>query len=375
MNLTAESTVFWPNITRDIEKTRQLCNWCNQNAPSNPKPPPFTPVIPTTPFEAVVADYFQFKGWDYLVVADRLSAWTECYHTRSVEGGNKSKGLITLLKHFFGTFGVPLEVSSDGGPQFIAHDTEDFLSRWGIRHRKSSAHHPQSNGRAELAVKSTKRLLLGNVDQDGSLNTENFLRAILIKRNTPDPTTKLSPAEIVFGRKLRDTLPRIDKSVNVFFNPQFRSEWRNAWEQKELALRQRYRGCQERLSEHSKSLPQLEEGDRVLIQNQRGSKPTKWDRTGTIVEVRNFDQYVIKVDGSGRLTVRNRRYLRQMAIDRGMFHNSVPPLPTKEIPLAVNQPILEDQNEPNRERINRVRRERLFYDAASGTYVPRNSGD
>ena len=107
MNLTAESSVFWPNITNDIQKTRQLCKWCNQNAPSNPKSPPITPTIPTTPFEAVVADYFQFKGWDYLVIADRLSAWTECYHTRSVPGGNKSKGLITLLKHFFGTFGVP----------------------------------------------------------------------------------------------------------------------------------------------------------------------------------------------------------------------------------------------------------------------------
>ena len=54
-------------------------------------------------------------------------------------------------------------------------DTEDFLSRWGVLHRLSSAYNPQSNGRAELAVKSTKRLLLGNVDTDGFLDTENFL--------------------------------------------------------------------------------------------------------------------------------------------------------------------------------------------------------
>ena len=35
MNITAESTVFWPNITRNIEITRQLCKWCNQKLTKN----------------------------------------------------------------------------------------------------------------------------------------------------------------------------------------------------------------------------------------------------------------------------------------------------------------------------------------------------
>ena len=188
MQLTAESTVFWPNITKDIESTRQFCKPCNRNAPSQPKQPPVEPIIPTTPFEAIVADYFQHMGSNYLVVADRLSGWTECYHTKVVDQGNRSRGLIILLKRFFGTFGVPRELSTDGGPQFIADDTKNFLSRWGVAHRPSAAYNPQSNGRAELAVKSTKRLIEGNIDQDGALDTDTFLRAMLIKRNTPDAT-------------------------------------------------------------------------------------------------------------------------------------------------------------------------------------------
>ena len=106
----------------------------------------------------------------------------------------------------------------------------------------SSAYNPQSNGRAELAVKSTKRLIEDNVGPDGELDTDKFLRAILIKRNTPDTTSKLSSAEIVFGRKLRDTMPRINKSVNIFFNREVRPTWTKAWEEKELALRTRYQG-------------------------------------------------------------------------------------------------------------------------------------
>ena len=48
----------------------------------------------------------------------------------------------------------------------------------------------------------------------------------------------------------------------------------------------------------------------VSIQNQKGNKPTRWDCTGTVVEVRPNDQYMVKVDGSGRLTMRNRKFLR-----------------------------------------------------------------
>ena len=49
----------------------------------------------------------------------------------------------------------------------------------------------------------------------------------------------------------------------------------------------------------------------MRIQNQVGPHPTKWDRTGIVVEVRQFDQYVVRVDGSGRVTLRNRKFLRK----------------------------------------------------------------
>ena len=67
----------------------------------------------------------------------------------------------------------------------------------------------------------------------------------------------------------------------------------------------------ERLQEHTRRLPPLRVGDHVRIQNQMGPQPRRWDRTGTVIEVRQFDQYVIKIDGSGRVTLRNRRFLRK----------------------------------------------------------------
>ncbi len=48
-----------------------------------------------------------------------------------------------------------------------------------------------------------------------------------------------------------------------------------------------------------------------MIQNQVGRHPNKWDKSGVVVETKDNDQYVVKVAGSRRLTLRNRRFLRK----------------------------------------------------------------
>ena len=58
-------------------------------------------------------------------------------------------------------------------------------------------------------------------------------------------------------------------------------------------------------------MPELEIGDTVRIQNQVGDRAKCWDLTGIIVESKGHQQYVVKVDGTGRLTMRNRQFLRR----------------------------------------------------------------
>ena len=225
-----------------------------------------------------------------------------------------AQGLCTALRRLMVTFGVPQEISTDGGPEFIAEETGAFFLRWGIIHRLSSVSFPSSNGRAELAVKTAKRLIMDNVASDGRLDTDRMVRALLTHRNTPDPGCKLSPAQILLGRQLRDSLPQLNKEIMTFNNPEIHPQWREAWKAKEDALRVRYVKTLENLNEHSRSLPPLRHGDHVMIQNQRGRFPNKWDKSGTVVETKPNDQYVVKVTGTGRLTLRNRRFLRKYGL-------------------------------------------------------------
>ena len=73
--------------------------------------------------------------------------------------------------------------------------------------RLSSAYYPQSNGRAEAAVKSLKRLLMENTGPKGTINTDKIAKALLQHRNTPLRGVNKSPAQLVLGHDLRDSLP------------------------------------------------------------------------------------------------------------------------------------------------------------------------
>ena len=68
----------------------------------------------------------------------------------------------------------------------------------------------------------------------------------------------------------------------------------------------------EKLTRNTKQHKDLPIGTLVAIQNQTGRYPTKWDKTGVVVEVRPHEQIVVKVDRSRRLTLRNRRFVREL---------------------------------------------------------------
>ena len=52
---------------------------------------------------------------------------------------------ITVLKELFAEYGIPEEIQSDNGPQFIKD--------WSIKHSTSSPRNPRHNKQAEPAVK------------------------------------------------------------------------------------------------------------------------------------------------------------------------------------------------------------------------------
>ena len=156
--------------------------------------------MPDYPFQMVVADYFSLQGKNYLVVGDQYSGWLSIYEAD--RGDFDGKALERVLREHFTNFNIPEEISMDGGPQMLSEAVQSCLSRWGVKHRLSSAYFPHSNSRAKLAVKTGKRLLRDNMTVHGSLATDKVMRALMQYRNTPLTDLRLSLAQIVFNRQL-----------------------------------------------------------------------------------------------------------------------------------------------------------------------------
>uniref|UniRef100_A0A9J8B237 Gypsy retrotransposon integrase-like protein 1 n=1 Tax=Cyprinus carpio carpio TaxID=630221 RepID=A0A9J8B237_CYPCA len=98
--------------------------------------------------------------------------------------------------------GIPDIVISDNGPQFSSQEFQKFSDHWAFLHKTSSPGYPQSNGKAESAVKTAKRLM-----RKAQMSRQDPYLAILDHRNTPTHGLSTSPAQRLLSRHTKTLLP------------------------------------------------------------------------------------------------------------------------------------------------------------------------
>ena len=101
-------------------------------------------------------------------------------------------------------------------------------------------------------------------------------------------------------------MPSIQDVYNI------REEWQVAADKREAALQKRHAKIIETYNSHTKELEPLNIRDHVAVQNQNGNHPNRWDKTGVVVERLPHRQYKIRMDGSGRVSLRNRKFLKNI---------------------------------------------------------------
>ena len=148
---------FWPGINKAIKEVVCQCEtytrFQSQNTAALLTPTP----TPSHPWQMCATDIFTLEGVDHLVVGDFYSKmiFVQCIPS-SQSNANK---VVSLLKEMFSEHGIPEVLLSDNGPQYVSAQFADFCISWGITHKTSSPHYPQSNGFAETCIKSVKHAL------------------------------------------------------------------------------------------------------------------------------------------------------------------------------------------------------------------------
>ena len=85
---------------------------------------------------------------------------------------------------------------------FNSEKIREFAKRWNFNVCTSSPNYPQGNTLAERYVRTAKQLLL-KCQEDQT----DFQEAVLTYRSTPIPSLNASPAQLLYSRQIRNTLP------------------------------------------------------------------------------------------------------------------------------------------------------------------------
>ena len=202
-------------------------------------------------------DYAEKDGVYVFVVVEAHLKWPEVFSTSSTT----TYKTIEMLSHLFAAYGLPEEIVSDNGPQFVFEEMHHFMKKHEIQHTRVPRYHPASNEEAERYVQILKQALqAGKIELGKSLQLR--LSSFLFSyRSTPHTVTGQTPAELFLKRTPRTPVSLLHPNL-----AQHVEEHQTKVKQQRDAGRFKTRGF----------LP----GDLVLVRNFRGKD--KW-QGGTVI--------------------------------------------------------------------------------------------
>ena len=193
----ARELVYWPAMNSDITDYLSKCEVCNTFQPQQQKEPLISHEIPHRPWEKIASDIFTFDSKDYLCTVDYYSNYFELdrlYDKTAPE-------VVKKLKRHFSNHGIPDKLHSDNMP-FGSREFQDFSKEYEFEHLTSSPDYPQSNGKVENAIKTAKSLM-----KKARESGQDFYLSLLAWRNTPTEGMGSSPAQLLFSRHTKTSLP------------------------------------------------------------------------------------------------------------------------------------------------------------------------
>jgi len=277
----ARDNVYWPQMNAQLKDYISRCDICLAFRENPGKETLKQHEFPARPWSKVGVDLCELHGRTLVVVVDYYSNFIEVERITNLT----TQGVTKVLKEMFARYGIPDQVMSDNGPQFPSASFKEFAAEWMFKHVTSSPHYPQSNGKAENAVKTVKRLFSKCRDA-----RKSEYQALLDWRNTPTEGMGTSPAQRFLGRRCRTLLPTCAALLQPSFSVQ-----KNVQHQKKMKKHQKFY-----YDQHVKDLPP---GDSVQI---RLPGQVRWT-AGVCTKVAGPRSYEVKV---GNTTYRRNRRQR-----------------------------------------------------------------
>jgi len=209
---------YWPSMAKDIAVYLAHCPACLLNKPARQKPyGKLSPVLsPSEPFDTIAIDLItdlppcsrEGSADIYntiMTVTDQFSK-----AVRFIPG-RKDWSAIQWSKHFYedvvlSGWGFPHTIISDRDKRFLSGLWQVILSSTGVKSLATTAYHPRADGQSERTNQTLEVMLryLVNTSQSDWLTKLLPLQAAC--NNMEAESTKKSPNELIYGKKLRTVL-------------------------------------------------------------------------------------------------------------------------------------------------------------------------
>ena len=307
-------TFSWPGMGQDIIHYCRSCAICQKCAKSPArKVPMLERTVMSEPFESmgfdIVGPMPKGKGGcRFLLTAICMATrWPEAIPLKSITAKAVALGMVDI----FLRTGIPLELISDQGAQFVGSVVRQLCSSLNIERIRTTPYHPEGNGVVER-MHGTLGAMLTKAASEGLDWVGQIPFALFAIRAAPNRDSLFSPFELVYGRQVRTPLDILHQGwAELEFEELDTAEWAEwlverlqHWhdvmrERGECASSKRKLGFDRKTVER-----ELEEGDLVLcrVPGMSSKLEEAWHGPYPVIEKLNRVDYRIEV-GKGRKKV------------------------------------------------------------------------
>ncbi len=202
------SSFHWPGIHGDVTRFCRSCEVCQKTVPKGSvKKVPLEKVpLIDVPFKRVVVDLVgkifptTEKGKRYiLTMVDSATRYPDAIALKSITAEEVAEGLVSM----FCRLGVPNEILSDQGTQFMSDVMKEVNRLLSIKHLTSTVYHPTTQGLCEKFNGTLKRILKRLCEKSPKQWDRYLDAALFAYREVPQESTGFSPFELLYGRIVR----------------------------------------------------------------------------------------------------------------------------------------------------------------------------
>jgi len=202
-----QNEFYWPGMYSDVNSYVKSCDICQKTAhKGHTRSVPFQPMpVIDKPFQKMAIDLIgplqqSDRGHRFvLTITDYATRWPEAIPLKETTSEHIAEALVSV----FARVGIPEQLLSDRGPQFVSEISDHVFRLLGISRINCSPYHPQSNGLCER-LNGTLKQMLRKVSTNRPRDWDRWVPSVLFAyRELPQDTLKFSPFELVYGRTAR----------------------------------------------------------------------------------------------------------------------------------------------------------------------------